>query len=132
MAAPGCRSARPRRSKTPPTLVSRFTKSPITSRRSRRILDDDARIGCGSYTYVEPQSYWQHFNGPGNGTYAERLAQLEREATDGSIVARTTLTSGAIRHDGRRDLYLGDVAYTPLRPWGSDANPLIAGGKGAY
>lgn len=35
---------------------------------------------------------------------AQRLAQLEREAADGSAIARSTLTSGVLQDDGRRDI----------------------------
>lgn len=91
----------------------------------KRILDDDQRIDCGSYVYTEPQTYWQQYTGEGNGTYDQRLAQLEREAADGSPVARATLVSGILRDTGKRDIYLPGVAYTHQRPWGSSADPHI-------
>ncbi len=91
----------------------------------RKLLDDDARIGCGSYVYVEPQTYWQQYAGEGNGTYAQRLAQLESEAKDDAGQAQGSMVSGVIRADGRRDLYLGGVAHTAQRPWGSNADPNI-------
>jgi hypothetical protein len=103
----------------------------VTGPSAERIMRDDERIGCGSYVYTEPQSYWQQYAGDGKGTYEQRLAQLEREAKDGSPVARATLVSGAIRHDGRREIYIDDVAYTPQRPWGSNADPNVTDPDGA-
>jgi hypothetical protein len=93
--------------------------------REKRILDDDQRIGAGSYVYAEPPTYWQQYTGEGNGTYEQRLAQLEQEAKAGSAIARGTIVSAIIRADGRRDLYLPGVAYTHQRPWGSNADPAI-------
>ncbi len=97
----------------------------------KKILDDDERIGCGSYVYTEPQTYWQQYTGGGKGTYEERLAQLEQEAKDGLAVARATLVSGIIREDGRRDIYIPGVAYTQQRPWGSNADPNVIDAVGS-
>src|SRR5688572_4302080 len=108
--------------------------------RDKRILDDDERTRAGSYVYAEPQTYWQHYTGEGQGTYEQRLAQLEKEAADGIEIARATIVSGIITGDGRRDIYLPGVAYTLMRPWGSNADPGISDanskrnwpGKGAH
>jgi hypothetical protein len=105
-----------------------------------RILADDEKIGCGSFVYVEPQTYWQDYRGGGSGTYDQRRAQLVEEANSGSAVARGTIVSGVLRADGKRDLYLGGVAYTALRPWGNNCDPAIRDanksrnwpGKGQY
>lgn len=98
---------------------------------AKPFCDADAAAGCQTFPYVEPPTYWQQYNGPATDGYAERMAQLEKEAADGSAMAQSTLVSGIITADGTRDLYLGKVAYTTQAPWGSDANPDIpAGDKG--
>jgi hypothetical protein len=106
------------------------------SQLNPRILGDDARLNCGDYPYVEPMSYWQN----AKGAYDDRRKQLEQEAKDGSAVARATIVSGVLRADDQRDLYLNPVAYTPLQPWGCNADPNITdpdparhwASKGAY
>ena len=97
-----------------------------------RILADDERIGCGSYIYVEPQSFWQFFHGKGPGTYDERFAQLEADAKAGDRASKATLVSGIIRASGKRDLYLPGVPYTTQLPWGVDPNPLFAPDSRGY
>jgi hypothetical protein len=92
---------------------------------STRVTGDDEKIGCGSYLYVEPQTYWQWFKGEGKGSYDQRLAQLEADAKAGDAVSRGTLVSGIILENGRRDLYEEGVAYTPQLPWGVNPDPAI-------
>jgi hypothetical protein len=94
-------------------------------RSDDRVLKDDQRIGCGSYIYVEPQTYWQLYNGKGKGTYDERLAQLKAEAHNGVGIAQGTIVSGVIRDTGKLDLYMPGVAYTKQLPWGSSPEPAI-------
>jgi hypothetical protein len=91
----------------------------------KKLVDDDHRINCGAYVYVEPPTYWQQYTGKGKGTYAERLAQLEAEAKAGNKMAQGSLVSGIIRASGKRDLYTDEVAYTTQQPWGSNPNPAI-------
>lgn len=95
-----------------------------------RILSDDDKIGCGSYVYTEPQTYWQTYKGNGKGTYAERLAQLESDAKAGDAISQATLVSGVIRSTGKRDIYLEGVPYTPQLPWGNNPDPNLPAARG--
>ena len=92
---------------------------------STRVTDDDAKLNCGSYLYVEPQTYWQWHKGEGRGSYEQRLAQLEADAKAGDGFSRGTIVSGIIREGGKRDLYEEPVAYTPQLPWGNNPDPAI-------
>lgn len=93
---------------------------------AKPFCDADERAGAQTFPYVEPPTYWQQYAGPAaKAGYEERLAQLEKEAADGSLIAQSTLVSGILRDTGKRDLYLDKVAYTTQAPWGSDANPDI-------
>ena len=88
-------------------------------------ISADHAVGCRSYIYVEPPTYWQTFKGEGRGNFDQRLAQLKDEAAHGVKMAQATLTSGVIHADGQRDLYLEPVAYTLQAPWGNDADPHL-------
>ena len=92
---------------------------------AKKTIAADHAVGCRSYIYVEPPTYWQTFKGEGRGNFDQRLAQLKDEAAHGVKMAQATLTSGVIRADGQRDLYLEPIAYTLQAPWGSDADPHL-------
>ena len=97
-----------------------------------RVLDDDERIGCGSYLYIEPQSYWQNYKGKDSGSYEERLAQLEADAKAGDRVSQATIVSGVVRSTGKRDLYMEGVPYTTQLPWGNDPEPNLPANAAGY
>jgi hypothetical protein len=94
------------------------------------VLEDDAKLGVGSFVYTEPQSYWQEYKGQGKGTYESRVTQLRQEA--GNRAGAAILTSSIIRVNGQHDIYLQGAPYTPAVPWGLDANPLIPSGRGQF
>ncbi|MCC6485179.1 MAG: hypothetical protein IT209_10070 [Armatimonadetes bacterium] len=87
----------------------------------------DKKLGVGSYVYVEPQTNWRVFRGEGEarGDYSGFVKQLWEDALGGDEKARATLVSGIVREDGRRDLYLGPVAYTTAAPFGCNADPDV-------
>ena len=84
---------------------------------------EDEKHGVDSYVYVEPQTNWRSLRGEGQRGYEAWVAQLWEDAIKGDARAQATLTSGIEREDGRRDLYLGPVAYTTSAPFGANCDP---------
>ena len=97
-----------------------------------RVLDDDQRIGCGSYLYIEPQTYWQNYKGKDSGSFEQPQAQLEADANAGYRISQATLVSGVVRSNGKRDLYMEGVPYTTQLPWGQDPDPNLPAGANGY
>ena len=88
-------------------------------------IQDDEKNGADSYLYTEPQTNWRGLRGEGKGPYADWVSQLWEDALKGDAKSQATLTSGVELADGRRDLYLGPVAYTKSAPFGVNCDPEV-------
>lgn len=125
-----------------------LTKSPIRSVQSpedffftwhdlpKEALNDvvaDADYGVASFLYREPQTHWYPLKNDGadpmqdgpKRTYASFFRQLEADAKEGDLESRSTLVSGVVRSDGRYDLYLDEIAWTSLAPFGVNPAPDV-------
>lgn len=88
---------------------------------------EDEPLGIDAYPYIEPQTFWREFKGDDEKRdYPKWVTQLWEDAVKGDAKSRATITSGIELADGRRDLYLGPVAYTPAAPFGVNPDPEIS------
>ena len=88
-------------------------------------LADDEKAGVDSYLYVEPMTDWREFRGEGDKPYEKWVSQLWEDALGGNTKSQATLTSGVTCDNGKRDLYLGRVAYTKAAPFGVNCDPDV-------